>query len=260
MVEEISLCTPDGHLVTGSLLRANKEKGFALLVHGITADRHEWGLFDFLSEELHANGISSLAIDYRGHGKSMMSIEQLSLCGVLLDIQTAWQYVEKTCNDLNVKRFIVGNSFGGGLAYLFSQIYRKVDAVFLTCPVTSYISDLNRVTTDWRSSLVTGFVPYASKKLAASTVTEMYTFDELIENCVTRIPLTVIHGTADSDVPFDESSHFVSKRSRLATLHPLEGMDHSFSAPEGLPDREELSRQYRKQASIVIANIMCSYL
>ena len=256
MVESISLVAPDGHMVAGSLLRAKENRGFALLVHGITADRHEWGFFDFLSEALLAKGINTLAIDYRGHGESTLPIEKLSLSGVFLDIMTAWQYIEQESKGQTIKRFVVGNSFGGGLAYLFGQMHKSVDTVIMTCPVTSYIADLNRVSIAWKDKMSSGFVPYASKQLAANTVSEMYTFDELIEQCLIRIPVEVIHGTADSDVPFGESSNFVTQRSENITLHPIDGMDHSFSAPEGATNQNELSTQYRQQAATRIATII----
>jgi pimeloyl-ACP methyl ester carboxylesterase len=114
MTKKISLTAFDGHVVAGSFSCAKKNQGTALLVHGITADRHEWGFFDYLSEALLSKGINTLAIDYRGHGESTLSIDQLSLSGVFLDIMTGWQYVEQGSRGHNVKRFLVGNSFGGG--------------------------------------------------------------------------------------------------------------------------------------------------
>lgn len=256
MVESISLTAPDGHIVTGSLLRAKENRGIALLVHGITADRHEWGFFDFLSEALLAKGVSTLAIDYRGHGESPFPIEQLSLSGVFLDVMTAWQYLEQESKGQNVKRFVVGNSFGGGIAYLFGQMHKNVDTVIMTCPVTSYIADLSRVSIDWKDKMPSDFIQYASKQLSSNTVPEMYAFDELIKECSIRIPVEVVHGTADSDVPFEESSNFVAQRKNNITLHPIDGMDHSFSAPEGSTNQKELSKQYRRQAAFEIATIM----
>lgn len=126
----------------------------------------------------------------------------------------------------------------------------------MTCPVTSYIADLSRVSADWKDKISSGLIPYASKQLSSNIIPEMYVFDELIKACVIRTPVEVIHGTADSDVPFEESSSFVTQREKNITLYPADGMDHSFSAPEGSDNQKELSVQYRRQAALQVATIM----
>ncbi|WP_286830229.1 MULTISPECIES: alpha/beta hydrolase [Kordiimonas] len=256
MVEEISICTPDRHFVEGSVYRCEQNVGFALLVHGITADRHEWGFFDYLARELNEKGYTVLSIDYRGHGQSKMPIEKLSLSGVFIDIKAAWEWIEKECSNCSKNRVIIGNSFGGGLSYLFGQLCRSVDKVVMTCPVTSYISDLSRVAEDWEAIPASSFIPYASKKLPASIVTDMYAYDILIQTCPLIKETSVFHGTADSDVPFAESQQFVKDRCEIAQIYPLDGMDHSFSAPEGAPDQALLSPKYRLQAAQVIAGVL----
>ena len=43
----------DGARLEGTLTRANDDaRGMCILVHGITADRHEWGTFDSISRML----------------------------------------------------------------------------------------------------------------------------------------------------------------------------------------------------------------
>lgn len=43
------------------------------------------------------------------------------------------------------------------------------------------------------------------------------------------IPWLLVHGTADTVVPFSESEHIQSLAAGPTTLHPLEGSDHVFS-------------------------------
>jgi len=259
MVEEISLCAPDRHFVEGSIYRSEQDAGYVLLVHGITADRHEWGFFDYLARELQRYGYTVLSIDYRGHGQSQMPIEHLSLSGLFIDIETAWEWVEKNCSSSTKNRIIVGNSFGGGISYLFGQLRQSVDKIVMTCPVTSYISDLGRVVKDWKSISTSNYVRYASKQLPTSIITEMYAYDSLIQECPLNKKTLVFHGTADSDVPFAESRQFVENRCEIAQMFPLDGMDHSFSAPEGTPDQASVSTKFRMQAAQVIAGVLAEH-
>ena len=74
-VSEINFITNDDHVVHGTLAQPSFPKAVALFVHGITADRHEWGLFDQIVKSLYDKNIASLAIDYRGHGKSAKTRE-----------------------------------------------------------------------------------------------------------------------------------------------------------------------------------------
>jgi pimeloyl-ACP methyl ester carboxylesterase len=252
MSETFTVDADDGHVVHGSYMRAEPERGAALLVHGITADRHEWGFFDALSSELCMRGVSTAAIDYRGHGQSAVPIESISLSGVFLDIQAGWRFVDKTANpDPSSRRILVGNSFGGGLSLLFGSLERRIDLVVATCPVLSYVADILRVNPRWQEELPSGMVRYASKQLPASVISEMYAYDMVIRG-IHDTNLVIFHGTADSDVPYSESVEFV-RRHRDGVLHAIEGMDHSFSAPEGSTDRDDLSAKYRARAGRLIA-------
>jgi len=254
MPESLSLIAEDGHVVNGSVLHADNPSGYALLVHGITADRHEWGYFDFLSDELRQRGISVLAIDYRGHGQSGIPIGQLSLSGVFLDIMTAWTWIERQSVEQSLRRIVLGNSFGAGLSYLFGQLRPSVDTVALTCPVTSYVADIDRVSINWRENINSGFIQYATKKLSAAIVPEMFAFDSLIRECPLNKPTVIFHGTADSDVPYGEVKEFAGHRRQNVLLHAFEGMDHSFSAPDGTINRDKASYDFRMEAARAIAD------
>jgi pimeloyl-ACP methyl ester carboxylesterase len=251
--QAFSVVASDGHIVHGSLSRAESDKGVALLVHGITSDRHEWGFFDALSAELNSRGISSIAIDYRGHGESSIPIEKISLSGVFLDVEAGWRHLSDVASTpRDHPKVILGNSFGGGLAFLFGALNPSIDVTIATCPVMSYVADLGRVNPTWREEIQTGFIRYASKKLPSSIIAEMWAYDALITLVPTPRKCAVFHGTRDSDVPYSESEDFIRKRETV-DLKGLQGMDHTFSAPEDVPDRDEQSKLFRAQAGRIIA-------
>ncbi|MBK7538025.1 MAG: alpha/beta hydrolase [Myxococcales bacterium] len=228
-----------------------------LLVHGITADRHEWSFFDFLAAELLGQGFSSLAIDYRGHGASSIPISELSLAGVVLDIAASWEYCLERRQNPSAIKVIVGNSFGGGASLLFSSWSGEIDHVVATCPVLSYVDDLDRVNRAWRSDLPTGRIHYASKSLPSSIVPQMYLFDLMLARTTRNVNLTIFHGTSDTDVPILASEQFIESRGS-GNLHRLLGMDHSFSAPEGTENRAAVSLEFRRRAAREISTFVGS--
>jgi pimeloyl-ACP methyl ester carboxylesterase len=252
--EDFSVIASDGHVVRGSVSTAEHAKGAALLVHGITSDRHEWGLFDSLCDELNLRSITSVAIDYRGHGESALSIDNLSLSGVLLDIQAGWRHLNTIARSLvDQRKVVVGNSFGGGLVFLFGALDPTVNVTIATCPVMSYVADLERVNPNWRLDSRSGWINYVNKKLPCSIIAEMWAYDSLIDLVPTPRNCAIFHGTSDSDVPYSESEDFIKKRVTVELIG-LQGMDHSFSAPEGTPDRDKQSKLFRAQAAQAIAD------
>jgi pimeloyl-ACP methyl ester carboxylesterase len=253
MTQAFSAMARDGHVVHGSLSLPKKQKAAVLLVHGITSDRHEWGFFDALASELNLRGLTSVAIDYRGHGESGMPIENLSLSGVFLDIEAGWRQLNDVAkSSRGLPRAIVGNSFGAGIAFLFAALNPGVDVTVATCPVMSYVADLDRVNPGWREETSSGFINYVSKKLSSTIITEMWAYDAMIGVVPTPHKCAIFHGTNDSDVPFSESERFVKQHAKV-DLKALKGMDHSFSAPEGTRNRDEESKRFRAEAGRVIA-------
>ncbi len=66
--EKIVLVAADGYKITGSLIKGDSRAGVVLL-HMYRLDRQSW---QPLVEQLSARGITSLAIDMRGHGESRL--------------------------------------------------------------------------------------------------------------------------------------------------------------------------------------------
>lgn len=252
MKSDVQAKARDGHIVHGTLWAIEDQRGIALLVHGITADRHEWGFFDFLQEELANVGFSSLAIDYRGHGRSDIPISRLSLAGVILDIEAAWGLCQTHIRNDSSRQVIVGNSFGGGVSLFFGSRLWKVNQVVGTCPVMSYVDDIARVNESWQEVTETGLIKYASKHIPASLIPEMHLLDLLLEQDCRNSNLSIFHGSADSDVPLEASEQFLAARGS-GQLFVLDGMDHSFSAPAGTPDADSVSKRFRREAAIKVA-------
>jgi len=234
--KQVALTAKDGHKVFGTHRQATSPRATILLVHGITADRHEWGYYDLVGDSLQKIGVASLAIDYRGHGASKLSVKNLMLSGIMLDIEVAWGYLLDSHPGPSVRRAISGNSFGGGTSYIYGMWTDSIDLVFLTMPVLSYINDVSKVNAYWERHRELGYIEYASVELPGLIVPEFYFFDEIVDRLQPTKDYTILHGRADSDVPFEESVHFCQQHPR-GRLIGLDDMDHSWAAP-GDPERK----------------------
>src|SRR5687768_1733585 len=114
--KKIKFLSYDGYKLEGTLLNAEKEKGAALFVHGITSSRDELGFHSDYAKYLGEHGISSLRFDLRYHEVEGTVLNKLTLCGILNDIEAAFVALKDNVSKELKSFFIVGTSFGGGLA------------------------------------------------------------------------------------------------------------------------------------------------
>jgi alpha-beta hydrolase superfamily lysophospholipase len=84
MWNALSLTSADGRAIP-ALYSTGPNAGprAALLMHGITAEKTETGLYTQLAERLLAQGVSVLSIDLPGHGDSPLPFEQTNVAAMV---------------------------------------------------------------------------------------------------------------------------------------------------------------------------------
>jgi pimeloyl-ACP methyl ester carboxylesterase len=230
--KSISFRSYDGTVLKGTVTEsASKNNIWVLLIHGITADRHEWGFYDLLIEALAQQRISSFAFDFRCHGKSdKLPTEQMTLTGIYEDINAAFELLQKEWKVQPQKLSVVARSFGGGIAVVWANHHQEwVRHLFLCSPVLKYENDVRKTAGNWEKKIAKGqVVQYAPGfKIGAALITELPFIDRQISLDGWKGKATVFHGTADTDVPFSESKI----RHADADLVALEGAEHNMGAP-----------------------------
>ena len=107
----------DGLALHGTVRAApnHTAAGGALLVHGLTGDREENGLYTGLAGRLAAIGVQSLRFDMRGHGRTGGRYEDMTMSGVVGDIGAAYAHLADGL-PRGAPAFVVGSSFGGGMS------------------------------------------------------------------------------------------------------------------------------------------------
>jgi uncharacterized protein len=90
-----------------------------VLVHGGGVTREEGGFFTRLAAGLAQAGVASLRFDLRGHGESEGRQEDLTIAGILGDINAAIAHVAETTGTRDLA--LLGTFAGGICAYYAAQ-------------------------------------------------------------------------------------------------------------------------------------------
>lgn len=255
----------DGTPLEGTYASAEKKgDDLAILVHGITSSRDEFGLFSGLAKYLAASGTPSFRFDYRCHGKSSLPKEAMTLSGIVNDIESAAKIgIDQA---LPSRLHVVGMSFGGGLsAFWAATTSTPVASVVMLAPVIDYVEDVlgqhgaieeGKLSNPKAKSLAqNGFIEMDGFPYGAALINEL-PFISGIEGLrrLTR-PSLIVHGDADSIVPYESSKRFV-KLNRRCRLVNIPGTDHGF----GVGDDEDLSSPETKEKHREVFGIISTFL
>jgi alpha-beta hydrolase superfamily lysophospholipase len=130
----VSLAATDGTPITGMLYEASSRPAPAvLLVHMLGRSKDEWAPF---ADRLQAEGITALAIDLRGHGRSGGNGAELS--AMVGDVQGAVEWLATQPQVRPGGLVIVGASLGATLAGLVAADSAVVRGVALVSPSLEY--------------------------------------------------------------------------------------------------------------------------
>lgn len=176
MPERVAFLTSDGVEIVGTLVRAEGAKGAALLLHMMPAVRDSWGPF---AAELAARGLSSLAIDLRGHGESTRqggktldyrAFGDAEHQAKRLDVEAAAAFLAGQGFGLD-RLAVAGASIGANLAIRFSADHPEVRACLALSPGLAY----RGVTTEDAAARLSG----GQALLLAASADDAYAFESI---------------------------------------------------------------------------------
>ena len=242
--KKLKFASRDGLRLHGTLaVPSGKLSGIMLMVHGITSERSEWGIFDLVAEEVAKEGVASLRFDFRGHGESVLDTTLITLDGILSDTLAAWDELEVRTGAVggSVRRYSLGSSYGGGISYAAASRIGRIDRAFLLAPVFDYLVDLEHCAPKWRSDLTRkDHLRYNDLKLGRPLANEAMYFDPLAGEAVQS---TIFHGTLDTDVSID-LSRAVAARHPGIELAAVEGAGHVLNVPDDYDLEDERSWEF----------------
>ncbi|MDR0604469.1 MAG: alpha/beta hydrolase [Bacteroidales bacterium] len=262
----------DGTELSGTLLKADKEKAALVFVHGITSSKDELGFHSDYASFLAENGITSLRFDYRFHGgknEGNTKLENLSLCGIVNDIDAAFSTLKNNVDNKTEAFFIVGTSFGGGLSAYWVDATNKseIRKIVLNAPVINYEDDVlerNRLIDNGLLSFRAqkqlkskGFVESSDIHFGSGLINELKYVNGInaLQNLGSRI--VIFHGNDDDDVPLTSSKKYKSSETQLEII-PKVGHGFGVENDEDLnfPETKEIHKSiYEKALKIIEATL-----
>lgn len=173
-----------------------------------------------LAERLTTHGMAYFRFDHRGCGRSQGELhEATSFAGRCEDLTgAAWMLLNRP--DLRRPLGLFGSSFGGAVCLGCAPALQPAAIVTLATPITSAA-----IATEAVNDLLT-FEPYPG-----AFDRDGLHFD--LTNRLSEIShLQVIHGTADTVVPYDSAIRIHAAVKAPKKLLKLESCDHRVSIPE----------------------------
>ena len=228
-----SITTRDGIKLVGIWTIPLKETNKAIiLAHGITVDKDEHGVFVNLAKKLSEAGYAVFRFDFRGHGESGGNSVDMTIGGEIEDLYAVINYA-KSQGYSNIG--LLGASFGGGTSVVYTSKYQEeLRCLCLWNPVLNYDHCFLNPTLPWIREKKKhmkgeidkqGWTTLGSRKYKVGKLL----FDEMVNikpfelMSKIKIPSIVIHGTADTKVPFEDSKEYLEEK-----LVSIEGAEHGF--------------------------------
>ena len=248
--EKLKFSSYDGYKLEGTFQPAEGNTIAALLfVHGITSSRDELGFHSDMAIFLAQKGVASLRFDYRYHGVFEKSLQDLTLAGIVNDIDAAYNSLRDKIKNTTNSFYIVGTSFGGGLVAYWVDTFKKIELkkIILNAPVFDYEDDVLR-----RSNLIQndklvekavkqlnskGYVKSSGIHFGRGLINELKLINgiQAIKNLGSRA--CIFHGKDDEDVPLSSSEKFKSPETEL-TIIPDVGHGFGIDIDEDLDHPE----------------------
>lgn len=200
-----------------------------VMPHGGPIARDSWGYF-FLREFLVSQGYAVLQMNFRGsagYGDDWFFAAHQDWGGLTYDDVvdgTKWAIGQKIADPRRV--CIVGWSFGGYLALLGAQ--RNADLFRCSVDIAG-VSDLGLLIDEGHNWVISDVV----KKQIGTDPAKLKLNSPRIHAAEFGVPLLMLHGDSDAQVPFEQSDEMHSALKRAGKPHRFVAVpdaDHSFSA------------------------------
>lgn len=234
----IKITAADGHVVPNKVVLQGSDS-LVVMSHGITTGKDEDGLYTEFAEEILSPAFDSIRFDFRGHGESTIPSHQATVTGEILDLMAVMKWARES-GHRNI--FHLATSFGASVTLLAQShfSFNDLSALVFWNPVISYRNTFIQAKVEWASEF---FDHETEDELAYRTGTNITETDFIIGPQMTlellllapeqakwpsSLPLLIVHGDADSAVPFSDAEEYAKRNSNSVTLYRVLDVDHGF--------------------------------
>lgn len=231
----------DGVIIKGIYAQYPKTKPgkCILMLHGLSTHKNEYlNFYGLLSQKLVSETVSTLRIDFRGHGESGIGPADFTVCSQIIDLIASLNWLSR---ERNIQSFqLFGTSFGAVPCILADKLIKyKIEKISLVAPVLSFRQVFLEPISTWGKETFTDMTNRAFYKkekisitrrffLGHKIITEMNLLD--IENSLKNIktPIQIMHGEKD-DMVSSRTSIEMSNKYNFIKLYLFKNMEHGFT-------------------------------
>lgn len=208
-----------------------------VLVHGITVNKDEGGIFVRTAKKFCEMGYTVLRFDFRGHGESEGKSIDLSVKGELSDLNEAINFIKNRGFDTIG---ILAASFGGSIAPMFVAKNKYIKTLVLWNPILNYDNIFLKPISQWGIKYFSGknFLAKIEKqgyitdrkgfKIGKKLFDEMKNIKPYEGLKDVSCPLLVIHGDKDTTVPYEDSKRYYKLARGISKFETVKGAEHGF--------------------------------
>jgi len=232
--EKITFSNTNGEILDG-IMRIPEGAGkfpAVILCHGFNMNKDNefiFGLWDIISRA----GFVCMRFDFTGHGDSQGNFREMTVLQEVHDVLSAAEYLKST-NIIDDKRIaLVGHGFGASAAILAAERhrFRAVAEIDGFARVEDFVE--SRFTQhqigEWRRQ---GFVQFHNfDELGIDFLNDIHKHDVLSALKKIKCPLLIVHGTDDTEIPFENAREIFNHAEDPKQLELVEGADHFFRNP-----------------------------
>jgi uncharacterized protein len=214
-----------------------------ILCHGMMSSKEgtKQKAFALAFEE---SGFSVLRFDFSFCGESGGRFEEITFAQEGDDLRSAVRWVrERQGNPIG----LLGSSMGGAVAILYASQDPSVAALVTLAAVgfpsrlAARIGDLKSKAQAWKEA---GYTLGAEGEVGERFLEDAGKQDVLGAARRLSIPLLILHGDGDEEVPVDDAHAIHANAGGLKALKVLAGVDHRFTQPGALEEALDLARDW----------------
>ncbi len=226
MFEKVKFKNSAGDDLVGALHTSKDSKKAVIIAHGFTSNKDRPRHVQ-LAKALSGNGITAFRLDFGGSGES--GDREITIRAEIDDLLSAI----KLLKDKGYSKIgVLGESLGGIVA--LKAYNSDVKAMVLWAPVTKAVDQYKRLTPEQKEQVEKWGYFTRDKNNKEFRIPKEYLGErrDLDTGSVlsrVKIPVMIVHGTADEDIPIGNSKEAIRllpKGSKLEVINNWEHGDH----------------------------------